>query len=122
MNKKVTLYDFKRMCDSYESCNNCPILLNDELEGCSLFNDINAVNNIVYNWCIKHPVKGEHDRLLQKLQQVRVETIKEFVERLKIRLHEDYHYLGKFAFETYLDNFAKEMVEVKENEKLLNNN
>lgn len=64
--------------------------------------------------CIKWQ-KEEYDRLLQKLQQVRVETIKEFVERLKTRLREDYHYSGKHVFETYLDNFAKEITEVKEN-------
>lgn len=63
--------------------------------------------------CIKWQ-KEEYDRLLQKLQQARVETIKEFVEQLKIRLRRDYKYSGKFAFETYLDNFAKEMIEVKE--------
>lgn len=63
--------------------------------------------------CIKWQ-KEEHNRLLQKLQQVRAEAIKEFVERLKTRLHRDYKYSGKFAFEIYLDNFAKEITEVKE--------
>ncbi len=47
------------------------------------------------------------------VKQAKSEAIKEFAERLKTRLHRDYNYSGKFAFETYLDNFVKEMMEGK---------
>ena len=46
-------------------------------------------------------------------EMIKSEAIKEFAERLKTRLHRDYNYSGKFAFETYLDNFVKEMTEGK---------
>lgn len=90
MNKKVSLYDFKRMCDSYESCNNCPISLNDELKGCSLFNDIDAVNNIVYNWCIKHPVKTRQSELLKVFPNIKINISDEAIDICPLQFERNY--------------------------------
>ena len=54
--------------------------------------------------------KAEIERLLQKLQQPQTEVIKDFAERLKDILLEEYDGDDGWAFENILDKLVKEMV------------
>lgn len=68
--------------------------------------------------CIKWQ-KEEHDRLLQKLQQVRVETIKEFAERLKeiIYTHENRVDVDGIVLLTRIDNSIDNLVKETVNKR-----
>lgn len=90
MNKKVSLYDFKRMCDSYESCNDCPILLHDELKCCLEFTDIDAINNIVYNWCNKHPIKTRQSELLKAFPNIKINISDEAIDICPLQFEKNY--------------------------------
>ena len=95
--------------------------LEEQIEHNNGFGKEDAENALT---CIKWQ-KEERDRLLQKLQQVKVETIKEFVEKLKeiIYTHENRVDVDGIVLLTRIDNsidnLVKEMTEVKENEKII---
>ena len=66
--------------------------------------------------------KAENERLLQKLQQAKSEAIKEFAERLKsisigLEIGDDKKFKMMAVSTIAIDKIAKEMTEVKENEK-----
>ena len=66
--------------------------------------------------------RKEYNRLLQKLQQAKYEAIKEFAERLKsistgLEIGDDKKVKMMAVSTTAIDKIAKEMTEVKENEK-----
>ena len=66
--------------------------------------------------------KAENGRLLQKLQQAKSEAIKEFAERLKsisigLEIGDDKKVKMMAVSTIAIDKIAKEMTEVKENEK-----
>ena len=66
--------------------------------------------------------KAENEWLLQKLQQAKSEAIKEFAERLKsisigLEIGDDKKVKMMAVSTTAIDKIAKEMTEVKENEK-----
>ena len=75
--------------------------------------------------CIKWQ-KEEYDRLLQKMYQLKYESIKEFVERLKEIIYTQMDRVDVDGvilltrIDNSIDNLVKEMADVKENEKLLN--
>lgn len=78
MNTKVSIYDLKRMCNSYESCDDCPISLNNE--DCPHFNNIDVVNNIIYDWCNKHPIKTRQSELLKVFPNIKINISDEVVD------------------------------------------
>ena len=66
--------------------------------------------------------RKEYNRLLQKLQQAKSEAIKEFAERLKsisigLEIGDDKKFKMTVVSTVAIDKIAKEMTEVKENEK-----
>ena len=66
--------------------------------------------------------KAENEWLLQKLQQAKSEAIKEFAERLKsisigLEIGDDKKFKMTVVSTVAIDKIAKEMTEVKENEK-----
>ncbi len=66
--------------------------------------------------------EAENERLLQKLQRAKSEAIKEFADRLKsisigLEIGDDKKIKMMVVSTTAIDNIAKEMTEVKENEK-----
>ena len=87
MNKKVSIYDFKRMCDSYETCSECPISLNTE--ECPNFNNIDAVNNIIYEWCNKHPIKTRQSELLKVFPNIKINISDEVVDMCPLQFEKN---------------------------------
>lgn len=72
--------------------------------------------------CIIDELREERERLLQKLQQAKSEAIKEFAERLKsisigLEIGDDKKFKMTVVSTVAIDKIAKEMTEVKENEK-----
>ena len=66
--------------------------------------------------------KAEKERLLQKLQRAKSEAIKEFADRLKsisigLEIGDDKKIKVMVVSTIAIDKIAKEMTEVKENEK-----
>lgn len=56
MQKKATIYDFRRMCNTYPGCEKCP------LDGVCSFNDMDNMeieisNTVILKWCEQHPIK-----------------------------------------------------------------
>ena len=63
--KKATIYDYARLCASFEKCNQC-ILFNFCAEQCNMFsNDIDKANKIILKWCEEHSVKTRQDKFLE---------------------------------------------------------
>lgn len=72
--------------------------------------------------CVIDDLREERERLLQKLQQAKSEAIKEFAERLKsisigLEIGDDKKFKMTVVSTVAIDKVAKEMTEVKENEK-----
>lgn len=65
MKEKATIFDYARLCASFEKCNEC-ILLKFCAEQRNIFsNDIDIANEIILNWCKEHPVETRQDRFLK---------------------------------------------------------
>lgn len=65
MKEKATIFDYARLCASFEKCNEC-ILLKFCAEQRNIFsNDIDIANEIILNWCKEHPVVTRQDRFLK---------------------------------------------------------
>lgn len=63
--EKATIYDYARLCASFEKCNQC-VLLKFCAEQRNIFsNDIDKANEIILNWCKEHPIKTRQDRFLK---------------------------------------------------------
>ena len=98
--------------------NTCPKCAFYKKHRCSTLM-LNAVSDLI------NRQRAESERLLQKLQQAKSEAIKEFAENLKeeMRLDDDCNYdCAQCHYDCkdyipFIDNLAKEMTEVKENEK-----
>ena len=65
MKEKATIFDYARVCASFEKCSEC-ILLKFCAERQNIFsNDIDKANEIILNWCKEHPVETRQDRFLK---------------------------------------------------------
>jgi len=63
--EKATIYDYARLCASFEKCNQC-VLLKFCAEQRNIFsNDIDKANEIILNWCKEHPIKTRQSKLLE---------------------------------------------------------
>lgn len=69
MKEKATIFDYARMCKNTKVCDNCPLGINNTLEGitCSyLVREIpDKANEIILNWCKEHPVETRQDRFVK---------------------------------------------------------
>lgn len=76
--KTATLYDYARMCRTYDTCHYCP------LSHCN--NGLNQVcgdltrkhpdkaNEIILKWCEEHPVETRRDRLLKMFPNAKIDN------------------------------------------------
>lgn len=63
--EKATIYDYARICESFEKCNKC-ILLKFCSEQRNIFsNDVDKANEIILKWIEEHPVKTRQDKFLE---------------------------------------------------------
>ena len=67
--EKATIYDFARMCNSYNGCNRCQLYhrnnkMNIECDDFITENPDKA-NEIILKWCKEHPVETRQDRFLK---------------------------------------------------------
>lgn len=70
--KKATIYDYARLCASFEKCNQC-VLLKFCAEQRNIFsNDIDKANEIILKWCKEHPVETRQDRFLKMFPNAKV--------------------------------------------------
>lgn len=63
---EATMYDFKRLCNFYDSCNNCPLGVFIDESSCPHFNKIKEVNDIILKWVKTHPKKTKETDFLEK--------------------------------------------------------
>lgn len=69
INKKATIYDYARICKSYDDCKKCPIGTRNNSVGipCDYLirTHPDKANEIILNWCEEHPVETRRDRFLK---------------------------------------------------------
>lgn len=66
---KATIYDFARMCNSYDVCDECPLYYRN----CGIGKDCGNIitdepdkaNEIILKWCEEHPIETRQDRFLK---------------------------------------------------------
>ena len=61
--KKATIYDYVRLCKSFNTCGSCPLFAfcSAKVERF----DADEANEIILNWCKEHPVETRQDRFLK---------------------------------------------------------
>ncbi len=61
--EKATIYDYARMCKSYDDCSICPL----RHTTCHLLisKRPDKANEIILKWCEEHPVETRQDRFLK---------------------------------------------------------
>lgn len=66
--KKATIYDYARMCKSYDDCSICPL----GKTTCHLLISKNPdeANEIILKWCKEHPIKTRQSKFLEIFQNV----------------------------------------------------
>lgn len=63
--EKATIYDYARLCASFEKCNQC-VLHKFCADQRNIFsNDIDKANEIIINWCEEHPIKTRQSEFLK---------------------------------------------------------
>ena len=69
MKEKATIFDYARMCESAQNCDDCPLGIshtgwehscNYMIRTCP-----DKANEIILNWCKEHPVETRQDRFLK---------------------------------------------------------
>ena len=67
--EKATIYDYARMCKSYDDCSICPL----RHTTCHLLisGHPEKANEIILKWCEEHPVETRQDRLLKMFPNAR---------------------------------------------------
>lgn len=73
VNEKATIYDYIRMCKSFEQdCRDCPLFTPNDGRSCrQVMEDTpNKANEIILNWCEEHPTKTRQSELLKAFPNV----------------------------------------------------
>ena len=69
MKKQATIFDYARMCNSYDVCNECPLYHRNcgIKKGCDdiIIDEPDEANEIILKWCEEHPVKTRQDKFLE---------------------------------------------------------
>ena len=69
MKEKATIFDYARMCESAQNCDDCPLGISHTgwEHSCDYMIRTypDKANEIILNWCKEHPVETRHDRLLK---------------------------------------------------------
>lgn len=66
--EKATIYDYIRMCKSFEQdCRDCPLFTPNDGRSCrQVMEDTpDKANEIILKWCKEHPAKKRQDRFLK---------------------------------------------------------
>ena len=67
--EKATIYDYARMCNSYDVCNECPLYHRNcgIKKGCDdiLIDEPDKANEIILKWCKEHPTKIRQSEFLK---------------------------------------------------------
>lgn len=72
--EKATIYDYARLCASFEKCNQC-VLLKFCADQRNIFsNDIDKANEIILKWCKEHPIKTRQSEFLKMFPNAKVDT------------------------------------------------
>lgn len=68
--KKATIYDYARMCKSFNGCGMCPLFefCGDKIE----YSDLDKINKIILKWCKKHPAETRQDRFLKMFPKANI--------------------------------------------------
>lgn len=69
--EKATIYDFSRMCNSFDRCADCPA----DYAGCMhlLRENPDKANEIILKWVKEHPIKTRQDEFLKMFPNVRTD-------------------------------------------------
>lgn len=72
--EKATIYDYARLCASFEKCNQC-VLLKFCADQRNIFsNDIDKANEIILKWCEEHPIKTRQSEFLKMFPNAKIDS------------------------------------------------
>ena len=75
--EKATIYDYARMCKSYDDCKSCPLGCNNNRKGITCDYIVRAypdkANEIILKWCEEHPIKTRQSEFLKMFPNVRID-------------------------------------------------
>lgn len=77
VNEKATIYDYIRMCKSFEQdCGDCPLFTPNDGRSCrQVMEDTpNKANEIILKWCKEHPVETRQDRFLKMFPNTKIDS------------------------------------------------
>ena len=67
--EKATIFDYARMCKTYDDCKICPLGFNNNGKSINCDYKVRAypdkANEIILNWCKEHPVKTRQSEFLK---------------------------------------------------------
>ena len=67
--EKATIFDYARMCKSYDDCKKCPIGTRNNSAGIAcdylIRTHTDKANKIILKWCEEQPVKTRQDKFLE---------------------------------------------------------
>ena len=74
VNEKATIFDYARLCASFEKCNQC-VLHKFCADQRNMFsNDIDKANEIILKWCEEHPTKTRQSELLKMFPSAKIDN------------------------------------------------
>lgn len=65
MKEKATIFDYARLCASFEKCNKCILLKFCAEQRNILSNDIDKANETILSWCKEHPATTRQSNFLE---------------------------------------------------------
>ena len=75
--EKATIYDYIRMCKSFEQdCRDCPLFTPNDGRSCrQVMEDTpNKANEIILKWCKEHPIKTRQGELLKMFPNAKMDN------------------------------------------------
>lgn len=70
--RKATIYDYMKLCKSFNTCGSCPLFAfcSAKVERF----DADKANEIILNWCEEHPVETRQDRFLKIFPNAKIDN------------------------------------------------
>lgn len=76
--EKATIYDYARMCKSYDDCKSCPLGCNNNRKGITCDYIVRAypdkANEIILKWCEEHPIKTRQSEFLKMFPNAQISS------------------------------------------------
>lgn len=120
MKETATIFDYERLCNHFGgNCQECPMFYKQTETGLSCEDLIrhcpDKANEVILNWCKKHPVETRQDRFLKMFPNAGMwnNVIKVCPNETNMKSGID---CGKQTCETCKRNYWLAEVEVEENE------